>query len=54
MRRLIACLCHRKSNALYEQQLPIFDPEIRCKLFDRLLLPILSYAGEVWGDDEVI
>ena len=32
--------------------LPISDPEQRCKLFDSLVLPILSYASEVWGVDE--
>ena len=30
------------------------DPELRCKLFDSLVLPILSYASEVWGVDENI
>ena len=34
--------------------LPISDPELRCKLFDSLVLPILSYASEVWGADEKI
>ncbi len=34
--------------------LPISDPELRCKLFDSLVLPILSYASEVWGVDEKI
>ena len=34
--------------------LPISDPELRCKLFDSLLLPILSYASEVWAVDEKI
>ena len=34
--------------------LPIFDPELRCKLFDSSVLPILSYANEVWGVDEGI
>jgi len=29
--------------------LPISDPKVRCKLFDSLVLPILSYASEVWG-----
>ncbi len=32
--------------------LPISDPELRCKLFDSRVLPIMSYAGEVWGVDE--
>ena len=31
---------------------PISDPELLCKLFDSLVLPILSYASEVWGVDE--
>ncbi len=33
--------------------LPISDPELQCKLLDRLVLPIhvLSYAREVWGVD---
>ena len=30
----------------------ISDPELRCKLFESLVLPILSYASEVWGIDE--
>jgi len=34
--------------------LPISDPELRCKLFHSLVLPILSYASEVWGVDEKI
>ena len=34
--------------------LPISDPELLCKLFDSLVLPILSYASEVWGVDEKI
>ena len=34
--------------------LPISDPELRCKLFDRLVLPILSYASEVWAVNEKI
>ncbi len=34
--------------------LPISDPELRCKLFDSLVLPILSYASEVWGVAEKI
>ncbi len=34
--------------------LPVLDPELRCKLFDSLVLPILSYASEVWGFDEKI
>lgn len=25
------------------------DPALQCKLFDSLVLPILSYAVEVWG-----
>ena len=29
--------------------LPISDPELRCKLFDNLVLSILSYASKVWG-----
>ena len=34
--------------------LHISDPMQRCKLFDSLVLPILSYASEVWAvDDEV-
>ena len=28
--------------------LHISDPKQRCKLFDSLVLPILSYASEVW------
>ena len=34
--------------------LPISDPELRCKLFDSLVLPILSYASQVWAVDEKI
>ena len=34
--------------------LPTSDPELRCTLFDSLLLPILSYAKGVWGVDEKI
>ncbi len=34
--------------------LPISDPKLRRKLFDNQLLPILSYASEVWGADEKI
>ena len=29
--------------------LPISDPGLWCKLFDSLVLPILSYASEVWA-----
>ena len=29
--------------------LGIRDPALQCKLFDTLLLPILSYGCEVWG-----
>ena len=32
--------------------LHISDPIQRCKLFDSLVLPILSHAGEVWAVDE--
>ncbi len=32
--------------------LPISDPGLRCKLFDSLVLPILSYASEVWAVDD--
>ena len=34
--------------------LPISDPGLRCKLFDSLVLPILSYASEVWAVDDKI
>ncbi|KAL3146185.1 hypothetical protein ABBQ32_14176 [Trebouxia sp. C0010 RCD-2024] len=30
-------------------ELGIRDPALQCKLFDTLVLPILSYAVEVWG-----
>ena len=30
----------------------ISDPKQRCKLFDSLVLPILSYASEVWAVDK--
>ena len=33
--------------------LHISDPKQRCKLFDSLALPILSYAGEVWAVDQI-
>ena len=41
-------------KAVYAMQrrcafLGIRDPEMQCKLFDILVLPILSYAVEVWG-----
>ena len=29
--------------------LGIRDPALQCKLFDTLVLPILSYGAEVWG-----
>jgi len=29
--------------------LGIRDPALQCKLFDTLVLPILSYGCEVWG-----
>ncbi len=32
----------------------ISDPGLRCKLFDSLVLPILSYASEVWAVDDKI
>ncbi|KAL3132548.1 hypothetical protein ABBQ32_14236 [Trebouxia sp. C0010 RCD-2024] len=32
--------------------LHISDPKQRCNLFDNLVLPILSYASEVWAVDE--
>ncbi len=31
--------------------LGIRDPALHCKLFDTLVLPILSYGCEVWGVD---
>ena len=31
--------------------LGIQDPALQCKLFDTLVLPILSYGCEVWGLD---
>jgi len=34
--------------------LPISDPELQCKLLDSLVLPIPSYASEVWAVDENI
>ena len=34
--------------------LHISDPKQRCKLFDSLVLPILSYASEVWGVDKTV
>jgi len=33
---------------------PISDPGLRCKLFDSLVLPILSYASKVWAVDEKV
>ena len=30
------------------------DPGLRCKVFDSLVLPILSYASEVWAVDDKI
>ena len=32
--------------------LHISDPKQRCKLFDSLVLPIFSYASEVWAVDK--
>ena len=32
----------------------ISDPKQRCKLFDSLILPILSYACEVWAVDKTL
>ena len=34
--------------------LHISDPKQRCKLFDSLALPILSYASEVWAVDKKV
>ena len=34
--------------------LHIPDPKQRCKLFDSLSLPILSYACEVWAVDKEV
>ena len=34
--------------------LHISDPKQRCKLFDSLILPILSYAREVWAVDKTV
>ena len=34
--------------------LHISDPKQRRKLFDSLVLPILSYASEVWAVDEEV
>ena len=34
--------------------LPISDPGLRCKLLDSLVLPILSYASELWAVEEKI
>ena len=34
--------------------LQISDPKQRCKLFDSLVLPILSYACEVWAVDKEV
>ena len=34
--------------------LHISDPKQRCRLFDSLVLPILSYASEVWAVDEEV
>ena len=34
--------------------LHISDPKQRCKLFDSLVLPILSYASEVWAVDKEV
>ena len=34
--------------------LHISDPKQRCKLFDSLVLPILSYASEVWAVDKKV
>ena len=34
--------------------LPISGPELWCKLFDSLVLPIFSYASEVWAVDNKI
>ena len=33
-------------------QLHISDPDLQCKLFNSLVLPILSYACEVWAVDQ--
>ena len=34
--------------------LHISDPKQRCKLFDSLVLPLLSYACEVWAVDKQV
>ena len=34
--------------------LHISDPKQRCKLFDSLVLPILSYASKVWAVDQKV
>ena len=38
------------------QALPVHisDPKQRCKLFDSFVLPILTYASEVWAVDKTL
>ena len=44
-----AMFAMQRRCALVKVLLGIRDPGMQCKLFDTLVLPILSYACEVWA-----
>ena len=53
----IHMVCRSLTKAMHAMNrrcacLHIADPKQRCNLFDTLVLPILSYASEVWAVDE--
>ena len=43
------CIHVRRRQCLLKKLLGLRDPAKPCKLFDTLVIPILSYACEVWG-----